>query len=160
MINIEENKKYLLRAIDLAKQSMDKGGFPAGAVIVKDGEIIGEGISIGNILHDPTSHAEIDAIRNACQKLGTTDLAGATLYESLQSCVMCLSAANWAGVSRIVYAALKTTYLIEKGYYEGMTVNDVVNNDNTRQMELFYIPEFEKQSFSTVAMWEQKTGAK
>ncbi len=157
---MDEHKKYLQLSVELAKLSMERGGFPAGAVIVKDGEIIGEGISIGNILHDPTSHAEIDAIRNACQKLGTTDLAGATLYESLQSCVMCLSAANWAGVSRIVYAALKTTDLIEKGYYEGMTVNDVVNNDNSRKMELLYIPEFEEQALSTVAIWEQKIGIK
>src|SRR5260221_13730485 len=126
----EEDKKYLKRAIELAKESMKKGGFPAGALIVKDGIVISEEISIGNILHDPTSHAETAASRDACQKLATTSLEGATLYGSLQCCVMCFSVANWAGISRIVSACRKTEDMSQKGYFQGMASVQEINELN------------------------------
>ena len=74
------DNKFLLRAIEMAKESINAGGFTAGAIIVKNNEIISEAISIGNVLHDATAHGETTAIREACKKLGTTDLTGATLY--------------------------------------------------------------------------------
>ncbi len=101
----DKDKKHLKRAIELARESVKQGGFPAGALVVKDGVIIAEGISIGNLLNDPTSHAETASIREACKELKTNDLEGAILYESLQCCVMCFSVANWAGISRIVSSA-------------------------------------------------------
>jgi guanine deaminase len=97
-MSVEEDKKYLERAIELARESVKQGGFPAGALVVKDGVTIAEGISIGNLLNDPTNHAETASIREACKALKTSDLEGATLYESLQCCVMCFSVANWAGI--------------------------------------------------------------
>ncbi|CAN5140890.1 nucleoside deaminase [soil metagenome] len=150
------DKKFLRRSIELARESMEKGGFPAGAVIVKDGQVVAEGISIGNILHDPTSHAEIASIREACKQLGTADLRDSVLYESLQSCVMCLSAAYWAGVSKIVYGCKKTEALVKKGCYEGTTDNEVINKENSRQIELVYIPDFESQSQKLIENWEEK----
>ena len=67
-----DDKHFLKSAIEQARKSIDQGGFPAGAIIVKDGKIIAEGISVGFSLHDPTSHAETAAIRAACQKLRTS----------------------------------------------------------------------------------------
>ena len=153
---MENDKEYLRRAVGLAKESMEKGGFPAGAVIVKDGQIISEAISIGNILHDPTSHAELVSIRKACEVLSSTDLTGATLYESLESCVMCLSAASWAGVSRIVFGCKKTQEMVEKRYYEGITDNNLLNNDNTNKIELIYSNDFEYESLELIATWEKQ----
>ena len=141
---LEEDKKFLLRAIGLAKESVQTGGFPAGAVIVKNGEIVGEGLSLGFKNNDPTGHAETVAIRQACQKLGTADLTGATLYESLQACTMCFSAAYWAGISRIVSAAKKTDEMVKKQYYEGFIAPEELNQINNRKIELIQIPELEE----------------
>ncbi len=153
---MDEKIKYLKRAIELASESVKKGGFPAGAVVVKDDKIISEGISIGSILHDPTSHAEIASIRNACKKLKTSNLEGAVLYESLQSCVMCLSVAYWSGISRIVYACKKTPEMVSKFYYEGTTDNENLNKENNRQIEIIHVPDLEKESLDVVREWEQK----
>ena len=101
------DKDYLLLAIEQANKSVGEGGFPAGAIIVKNGKIIGEGISVGNILHDPTSHGETQCVRNACKNIQSSDLSGATLYASMESCAMCLNSCMWSGISRIVFALSK-----------------------------------------------------
>ncbi|MBI1979011.1 MAG: nucleoside deaminase [Candidatus Aenigmarchaeota archaeon] len=152
--------KYLKHAIELAKESVKKGGFPAGAVVIKGGKVVSEGISIGNILHDPTSHAETAAIREACKKLNTSNLEGCTLYESLQSCVMCFSVAYWAGISRIVYASKKTSEMISKFYYEGSTDNKKLNKENNREIELIYVPDLGKDSLDIVREWENSNDIK
>ncbi len=150
-----EDKVFLKRAVELAQESVDEGGFPAGALIVKDGKIIAEGISIGNKLHDPTSHAETASIKKACISLETVDLSGATLYESLQSCIMCFSVSNWANISRIVYACRKTDGMIKKGFYEGSTDNQILNQENNHKIELVFIPDFEKDSLNIISNWEK-----
>src|SRR3989344_3808482 len=113
------DKEYLKLAVDQAKESVEAGGFPAGAIIVKDGKIVAERISIGFELNDPTSHAETSSVRKACSDLKTSDLSGATLYASLQPCIMCFSVSNWANISRIVYGCKKTDEMAKKRYYEG-----------------------------------------
>ena len=75
-----ENPQLILHAIQKAQESIELGGFPAGAIVVKDEKIVGEGTSIGNILHDPTSHGEIAAIRDACTCLNTSDLSDQIAY--------------------------------------------------------------------------------
>lgn len=154
------DNQFLQLAIDQAKKSVELGGFPAGAIVVKDGKVISEGVSIGFSLHDPTSHAETAAIRDACQKLNTTDLSGAILYESVECCVMCFSVANWSGISKIVYAVKKTPQMISEGYYEGYTNNEILNKENTRQIELVFAPELNAESFKVIADWEQQGGFK
>ncbi len=147
---------YLKIAIEQAKKSVEMGGFPAGALVVKDGKIISKGVSLGFSLHDPTSHAETAAIREACKILKTSDLSGATLYESLGCCVMCFSVANWAGISRIVSGARKTQDLISKNYYEGKTDVNTLNEENNRKIVLLFIPDFEKESLDLIKEWEDK----
>ncbi len=141
-----DDKKFLKIAIEQARESKKQGGFPAGALVVKDGEIISKGVSLGATLHDPTSHAETAAIREACRKLATTDLSGATLYESLECCNMCFSVAYWAGISRIVYAARKTKEMVDNYFYEGTTNNTILNEQNNRKIDLIFIPDFEKET--------------
>jgi tRNA(adenine34) deaminase len=82
-----QDKKFIRLAIEQARRSVRSGGFPAGAVIVKNGKIISKGISTGSKNNDPSGHAETAAIREACKKLKTTNLDGAVMYESLE-CIM------------------------------------------------------------------------
>ncbi len=97
--------QFLARAIALAQQGSEKGeGGPFGAVIVHDGKIIAEGWNRVVASSDPTAHAEISAIRSACAALGNFHLIGCTLYASSEPCPMCLSAAYWARIERIVFA--------------------------------------------------------
>lgn len=96
------------RAIELSKNNMEKGsGGPFGAVIVKDGKIIGEGWNKVTSINDPTAHAEVEAIREACKNLKNFDLSGAEIYTSCEPCPMCLSAIYWARLSKIYFANTK-----------------------------------------------------
>ena len=100
--------QFLTRAIALAQQGSEKGeGGPFGAVIVHDGKIIAEGWNRVVASSDPTAHAEISAIRSACAALGNFHLIGCTLYASSEPCPMCLSAAYWARIDRIVFANIR-----------------------------------------------------
>ena len=90
-------------AILLADESVRNGGGPFGAVIVKDGEIIAGSSNSVTLDNDPTAHAEVNSIRQACRKLGTFDLSGTVIYSSCEPCPMCLGAIYWARISRIYY---------------------------------------------------------
>lgn len=151
-----DDEQYLKLAVEQARRSVEVGGFPAGAIIVKDGKIVAEGISVGFKNNDPTGHAEISAIRTACQNLKTHDLSGAVMYESLECCNMCFSVAYWAGISKIVYACRKTPEMVKKFYYEGTTDNKLINESNNRKIELVFIPDFEQESLAIVKSWEEK----
>jgi guanine deaminase len=99
------NETHMRKAIALSKEHMelDHGG-PFGAVIVKDGVIIAEGWNQVTSKNDPTAHAEVTAIRKACQSLNTFDLSGAEIYTSCEPCPMCLAAIYWARLSKIYFA--------------------------------------------------------
>jgi guanine deaminase len=101
----QNDATWLARAVDLAVQNVADGGGPFGAVIVRDGELLAEGQNRVTRDMDPTAHAEVQAIRIACRSLGDFSLAGATLYTSCEPCPLCLSAALWARVDRVVFAA-------------------------------------------------------
>jgi len=151
-----EDNQFLQLAVEQAKKSVKQGGFPAGAIVVKDGKIISRGVSLGFKLHDPTSHAETVSIREACQNLKTVNLERVVLYASLQPCLMCFSVANWAGIAKIVFGCQKTKEMAIKGYYEGKNKVSEINKKNNRQIELVYIPDFEKEMLELVAKWEKE----
>ncbi|MGZ3771805.1 MAG: nucleoside deaminase [Bdellovibrio sp.] len=97
-------KEFMIRAIELSRKNMQAGvGGPFGAVIVKDGRIIGEGWNKVTSSNDPTAHAEIVAIRNACENVKNFSLEGAEIYTSCEPCPMCLSAIYWARLDKIYY---------------------------------------------------------
>lgn len=102
----EKDIRYLRRAIELAREGMEKGvGGPFGAVIVLDGEVIAEACNEVIAGHDPTAHAEVQAIRKACANTGEFHLTGAVIYTSCEPCPMCLGAIYWAHIDRVVYAS-------------------------------------------------------
>ena len=102
-----EDAKFMQMAINLSIENIDTGGGPFGAVIVRNGEVIATGANRVVPNADPTAHAEVMAIRNACTKLGTFQLNDCTIYSSCEPCPMCLSALYWAGVKRICYGNTK-----------------------------------------------------
>ena len=98
------NEKFLKKCIKIArKHSMNYEGGPFGAVVVKDGKIIGRGWNKVIAKNDPTAHAEITAIRTACRKLNTYDLTGCDIYSSTEPCPMCLAAIYWARLNALYY---------------------------------------------------------
>ena len=97
--------EWLTTAIDLATVNVGDGGGPFGAVVVVDGTAVGAGQNRVTRDNDPTAHAEVVAIRTACAARGDFSLAGATLYASCEPCPLCMAAALWARVDRVVYAA-------------------------------------------------------
>ncbi len=100
----QPNPEFLRRAIALATENVTNGhGGPFAAVIVRDGQIVGEGANSVTATNDPTAHAEVAAIRAACKAMGTFRLAGCQLYTSCEPCPMCLSAAYWARLDAIFY---------------------------------------------------------
>jgi guanine deaminase len=101
----ETDAKWLARAIELATLNVANGGGPFGAVVVRDGELIAEGQNRVTANLDPTAHAEVTAIRAACQAIGQFSLAGMTLYTSCEPCPLCLAASLWARLDRVVFSA-------------------------------------------------------
>lgn len=95
--------EFMRRAIALSCDGVAEGGGPFGAVVVKDGVVVGEGRNAVVPNRDPTAHAEVVAIRAACAKLGTHDLSGAVIYTSCEPCPMCLGAVWWARLTEVVY---------------------------------------------------------
>jgi tRNA(Arg) A34 adenosine deaminase TadA len=103
-----EHEKFMRIAIKLSEQNVkDAIGGPFGAVIVKDGEVIAQSANLVVPLNDPTAHAEVSAIRLACQKLNTYNLQGCTIYTSCEPCPMCLGAIYWAHIDTIYYGNTK-----------------------------------------------------
>ena len=100
------NEAHIKRAVALSRRGMELGhGGPFGAVVVRDSVIVGEGWNEVLRSNDPTAHAEIVAIRNACRKLATYDLSGCEIYASCEPCPMCLGAIYWSRIGRVYFAA-------------------------------------------------------
>ncbi len=101
-----QNEIFLRQAIELAVNNVRRGlGGPFGAMVVKDGEVIATGANCVTTSNDPTAHAEVTAIRAACQKIGTFQLDDCELYTSCEPCPMCLGAIYWARVKAFYFAA-------------------------------------------------------
>jgi len=100
------DEDFLRRAIALsAEAAATPGSEPFGAVVVRDGVIVGEGFNRSNARRDPTSHGETEAIRDACQRLDTLDLSGCTVFTSCEPCALCVATMRITGIGRVVYAA-------------------------------------------------------
>ena len=104
-VNNRLHNNYMQRALDLAAKAEQEGEVPVGAVLVRDGEIIGEGWNRPIISCDPTAHAEIVAMRNASQKLANYRLSDSTMYVTIEPCTMCVGAMVHARVAEIVFGA-------------------------------------------------------
>lgn len=126
-------KELMRKAIELSIENIASGGGPFGAVITRDGEIIATGVNRVTSEHDPTSHAKVNAIRNACRKLNTFDLAGCEIYTSCQPCPMCLGAIYWAHIDKIYYGNTKTDAK-EIGFDDSFIYDELALPDSLRRL--------------------------
>lgn len=145
--------KFLQLAIERSQESVTLGGFPVGVVIVRSGKIIASGISNGKQRNDPTSHAKIDAIRKACQKLETRDLKDVVLYSSLEPCLMCFAASTWASVPKIIYACGRNR--VSKQHFEGDHNLASINEATRHPIKLVHLSKLEEQALQVIENWEK-----
>ncbi|MFQ5994638.1 MAG: nucleoside deaminase [Acidiferrobacterales bacterium] len=105
---VVQNKRFMERAFELKREAEEAGDQSYGAIIVKDGRLVGKGPSRVITNQDPTAHAEMEAIRDAARRLGTRDLSGCVIYATSKPCRMCETASYWANASRFYYSAALT----------------------------------------------------
>lgn len=129
-MDFSKHEEFIRRAIELSRKASieEKSGGVFGAVIVKDGVIISEGYNQVIKHHDPTWHAEIHAIREACKALGTPHLEACDMYTSAECCPMCLSAAYWAHIRHIYYAST-TKDALEYGDFADINILEELRKD-------------------------------
>ena len=144
------------RAIELSAMSIAVGGGPFGAVIVKDGQVIGEGHNKVVMSCDPTAHAEVLAIRDACQKVGSHSLAGCAIYTSCEPCPMCLSACYWAGID-LVYYANDRKDAAKIGFDDDFIYEEFTKPLTERRIPIVCIMSKAKEASKAFAEWAAKT---
>lgn len=145
---------FMKKAIDLSLEKMlDGNGGPFGAVIVKDSKIIAEGFNQVTSANDPTAHAEITAIRNACQTLNHFSLEGCVIYTSCEPCPMCLSAIYWSRLDKIYYA--NTRYdAASIGFDDDFIYKEISQHINERSLQMEQIDQ--KEASKVFQKWTLK----
>lgn len=148
--------RFMKRAFDLAKQNVAEGGQPFGAVLVKDDEIIGEGVNELHLKHDVSGHAELLAIRRAQHKLQTSDLEGAIMYASGEPCPMCYTAMYFSNIRKVYFGAP-----VEEAAKNGLDASKILYDDFKRNreeretMEMIHLP-IKEGEVDPLSLWQQK----
>ena len=146
--------KFMLRAIELSISSANGSGGPFGCVIVKDDKIIAEGSNKVTFSNDPTSHAEIVAIREACKKLNTFNLSGCDLYASCEPCPMCLSAIYWSHVDNIFYANTREDAK-KINFDDSLIYSEILKKNEDRKIPIKQI--LRDEALKAFEIWNKKT---
>jgi guanine deaminase len=133
------DQRFLRQAIDLAVGSARGPGGPFGALVVRGGEVVGEGTNRVTATCDPTAHAEVVAIRDACSRLGTFELSGCELYASSEPCPLCYAAAMWARVDRVVHAATRAD-AAAAGFDDAEHYDELARPPRSRRVALHHVP--------------------
>lgn len=137
-------------ALALARENAASAeGGPFGAVVVHEGKVVGEGRNRVTATNDPTAHAEIVAIREAARKLNRFDLKGCAVYTSCEPCPMCLAAAYWARVDRVVYAATQHE-AAAAGFDDAFLYDELAKHQSERQLKLIQLKTDHEDPF---AVW-------
>ena len=148
------SNKFMQRAIELSIQSVNNGTGPFGAVIVKDNKIISEGFNTVTLSNDPTSHAEIVAIRKACKILNNFSLKGCELYSTCEPCPMCLSAIYWARIEKIYYAnTRKDAQKID--FDDSLIYSEFEKNIDKRKIPMIQV--MRNEAIKAFELWDKKT---
>jgi tRNA(Arg) A34 adenosine deaminase TadA len=157
---MEDNQHHIFleRAIELSKEGMlhEKGG-PFGCIIVKDGKIIAEGCNSVTSNNDPTAHAEVVAIRNACKELGAYQLEGCILYTSCEPCPMCLGAIYWARPDKVFYANTRQD-AASIGFDDEFIYKEIPLPDAERQIDFKQV--HLDSAYKVFELWDQKGNKK
>ncbi len=147
---------FMQRAIDLATTKMLEGnGGPFGAIIVRDGIVIAQGFNRVTSTLDPTAHAEIDAIRKACQQLETFRLEGCEIFVNCEPCPMCLAALYWAGIQKITYAATRKD-AAAIGFADDLIYEEIGKAPAERTIPMIQL--MRQEALSSFAAWQKFEG--
>lgn len=145
---------FMARAIQLSLDNVLSGnGGPFGAVIVKDGTVVAEGVNRVTVTNDPTAHAEVTAIRQACAHLGIFDLHGCEIYTSCEPCPMCLGAIYWARLGRIYYGNVAAD-AAEIGFDDSFIYREFAQGLGTRSIPM--VPLMREQALAAFRAWQHK----
>jgi guanine deaminase len=145
---------YLQQAIELARQGIEEGmGGPFGCVIVKEGKVIGKGCNRVTSTNDPTAHAEVVAIRDACRHLGDYQLRDCDVYTSCEPCPMCLGALYWARPRRVLFAATRHE-AAEAGFDDALIYHEINVSPQERKIPFEY--EFLPEAAALFTLWKEK----
>ena len=145
---------FMLRAIELSINSANETGGPFGCVIVKEDKIIAEGFNKVTFSNDPTAHAEIVAIREACKKLNTFNLSGCDLYASCEPCPMCLSAIYWSHVDNIFYANTREDAK-KINFDDSLIYSEISKKNEDRKIPIKQI--LIDEALEAFEIWDKKT---
>ncbi len=149
-------KDFMREAIALARGNIRKGGGPFAAIIVKDGKEIARTGNTVTLSNDPTAHAEVNAIREACRRLGTFNLEGCEIYSSCEPCPMCLSAIYWAGISRIYISASRSD-AADAGFDDQFLYDEIVKPFRDRRIPVkVLVPDEGKEPFADWKEYDQR----
>ncbi len=149
-----DKNDFMKRAIELSLINVASGnGGPFGAVIVQDGKIVGEGWNQVTACNDPTAHAEVEAIRNACKYISNFDLSGAEIYTSCEPCPMCLAAIYWARISKIYFANTKKD-AAQIAFDDDFIYSEIPKKNDERKIPMEQIMRLEAQK--AFSAWQAK----
>jgi len=143
----------MARAIELSVENVNAGGGPFGAVVVKDGAIVAEGVNRVTATHDPTAHAEVSVIRAACAKLGAFELRDCDLYTSCEPCPMCLGAIYWARLAHVYFANLATD-AARVGFDDAFIYREIAQPHARREIPMTQM--MREQALAAFRAWEKK----
>lgn len=148
------NSPFMTRAIQLSIENVRSAqGGPFGAVVVKDASIIAEGVNQVTLTNDPTAHAEVLAIRQACQKLGLFELKGCELYTSCEPCPMCLGAIYWARLSRVYYGGVAAD-ASKAGFDDSFIYREIAEPHGKRGIPMIQM--MREEALAAFRAWEEK----
>ncbi|MEM9447814.1 MAG: nucleoside deaminase [Cyanobacteria bacterium P01_E01_bin.6] len=151
----QPNSKFMQEAIALSLDAIRTGkGGPYGAVVVKDGSVIGRGMNEVTSMNDPTAHAEMTAIRQACDMIQSWQLPGCELYTSCEPCPMCMGAIYWARLDRVYYANTKET-AAQFGFNSAYFYEQVASTPDQRDMPMILF--MSKAAIAAFEEWSDKT---
>jgi guanine deaminase len=150
----EREKKFMAKAVELSKRGMQQGdGGPFGSIVVRGEEVVGEGWNQVLKYNDPTAHAEVVAIRDACTKLQTFQLNDCEIYTSCEPCPMCLGAIYWARPQRVFFANTKEEAALIN-FDDSFIYNEI--NVPHRQKKIPFIPFPNEAAKEVFRLWDQK----
>ena len=146
-------EELMKEAIRPSEENLDNGGGPFGAVIARDGEIVATGVNRVTASHDPTAHAEVSAIRAACQKLNTFNLSGCEIYTSCEPCPMCLAAIYWAHLDKVYFGNGKTDAK-DIGFDDSFIYDELTLPREKRKLPAEML--LDKEAIRAFKMWQKK----
>ena len=148
------NEHFMARAIQLSVENVSSGGGPFGAVVVRNSSIVAEGVNRVTATNDPTAHAEVLAIREACATLGAFDLADCEIYTSCEPCPMCLGAIYWARLARVYYASAAAD-AARAGFNDSLIYREFALNRSERSIPMVQL--MRDEALAAFRAWKEKS---